>query len=84
MANRPELDEWLDAADELLDGPVLVGRRLVVVPQERGRQVEVRYGALLGDAYVQLVNVDPASGRADQSILLQLHRLRRFLAGTGS
>jgi hypothetical protein len=80
MAKRPALDEWLDAADELLDGPVLVGRRLGVVPQERGRHLELRYGSLVGDAYLQLVNVDPATGRRSEAILVRADALTDLLA----
>ena len=68
MASRPALDEWLSSAEELLDDPVLVGRRLGVVPQERGRDLELRYGSILGDDYLQLANVDPTpAGRATVS-----------------
>lgn len=83
MASRPELDQWLASADERLDDPVLVGRRLGVVPQERGRQLEIRYGAILGDDYLQLVNVDPATGRCSDNLLVRgrtLNELRRHLA----
>ena len=83
MASRPALEEWLDSADELLDGPVLVGRRLGVVPQERVRHLELRYGSILGDEYLQLINVDPASGRHSDTVLVRrtaLADLRRHLA----
>jgi hypothetical protein len=92
MASRPQLDEWLDSADELLDGPVLVGRRLGVVPQERGRHLEVRYGSILGDELLQLVDIDRATGCRSAGVLVrrstldELHRhltqLDRYLGGT--
>jgi hypothetical protein len=83
MAVRPALDRWLASADELLDDPVLVGRRLGVVPQERGRHLEIRYGAILGEEYVQLLNVDPGTGRRTDNVLIRcaaLDELRRHLA----
>ena len=83
MASRPALEEWLDSADELLDGPVLVGRRLGVVPQERGRHLELRYGSILGDEYLRLVNVDPETGLRSDTVLIRigaLDELRRHLA----
>lgn len=82
MASRPALEDWLDSADELLDDPILVGRRLGVVPQERGRHLELRYGSILGDGYLQLVNVDPSTRRRSDSILVRgraIHDLRRHL-----
>lgn len=92
MAERPALDRWLATVDELLDDPVLVGRRLGVVPQERGRHLELRYGAVLGDEYLQLVNLDPLTGRRDESVLVRraalsdlaghLQQLRHNLGGT--
>ena len=76
MASRPVLEEWLSSAEELLDDPVLVGRRLGIVPQERGRHLELRYGSILGDDYLQLVNVDPTTGRPSDSVFVRGHALR--------
>jgi len=92
MASRPALEEWLDSADELLDGPVLVGRRLGVVPQERGRHLELRYGSILGDEFLQLVDIDPTTGQRSAGVLVRrstlvelrrhLLRLDHYLGGT--
>jgi hypothetical protein len=83
MASRPALDRWLAAADELVDDPLLVGRRLGVVPQERERHLELRYGTLLDDEYLQLVDVDPTTGRRGDSVLVRrrsLDEIQRHLA----
>lgn len=92
MAERPALDRWLATVDELLDDPLLVGRRLGVVPQERGRHLELRYGTVLGDEYLQLCNLDPETGRRQEGLLIRkaalgelarhLHQLRRYLGST--
>jgi len=73
MAPRPALDRWLAAADDLLDETPLIGRRLGLLAQEAGRALELRYGAVpvLGDEYLQLVNVDPATGRGDEQVLVR-------------
>ena len=36
---RPALDRWLER-EEVHDVPELVGRRLAVLPQERGRRLD--------------------------------------------
>jgi hypothetical protein len=34
------------------------------------------YGAVLGDEYLQLVNVNPATGRGDEQVLVRRDALR--------
>lgn len=80
MAQRPALDRWLVEADDLLDERPLLGRRLGLLAQERGRALELRFGAVLGDEYLQLVNVDPATGRRDEQVLVRRDALRDLAA----
>lgn len=82
MASRPALEAWLTTAAARVDEPVVVGRRLGVLPQERSRDIEIRYGSILGDDYLQLVNIDPTAGLRSDSLLVRgraLRDLRRHL-----